>query len=49
MDFVTKAYAYNGTVRIYVATSTNLVGEAIKRSASALSVAGNTFQESVSM
>ena len=31
MDFVTKAYAYNGTVRIYVATSTNLVGEAIKR------------------
>ena len=31
MDFVTKAYAYNGTVRIYVATSTELVGEAIKR------------------
>ena len=31
MDFVTKAYAYNGTVRIFVATSTGIVNEAISR------------------
>lgn len=31
MDYVTKAYAYNETVRIYVATSKELVNEAINR------------------
>ena len=30
MDLVTKAYAYDGTVRIYVATSTDLVNKAQK-------------------